>query len=127
MRVPEWVQEQDSIPTKLMRSFDYAGLGGVYSDTFYTALHTGMELTGKNFTGGIIASKYGAQQNYADALAGILGAGPDIALQYGRATGNIVQGNYGEGTEDFLRILPFLRLWFLKDQMKQLGRTFGNM
>lgn len=127
MRVPEWVQERDNIPTKLMRSFDYAGLGGVYSDLFYTALHTGMELTGENFTNGIVAAKYGAEQNYADALTGILGAGPDIALQYGRAAGNIVQGNYGEGTEDFLRILPFLRLWFLKDQMKELGRTFGSM
>ena len=100
---------------------------GTYSDLFYTALHTGMELTGENFTNGIVAAKYGAEQNYADALTGILGAGPDIALQYGRAAGNIVQGNYGEGTEDFLRILPFLRLWFLKDQMKELGRTFGSM
>ena len=127
MRVPDYVREKDNISTALMRSFDYAGLGGVYSDTFYTALHTGMELTGKNFTGGMVAAKYGAEQNYADALAGILGAGPDIALQYSRAAGNIVQGNYGEGTEDFLRILPFLRLWFLKDEMRELGRTFGNM
>lgn len=126
LRVPSWVQDKDTWETKLARSFDY-GLGGVYSDIFYTALHTGVELTGNNFTNGIISTKYGAEESKLDGFVGLLGAGPDISLSYGRATAEIAQGNYGEGAEQYLRILPFLRLWFLKDEMRQLGRTFGSM
>ena len=127
LRVPDWVKEKDSWDTKMLRSFDYAGLGGIYSDLLYTGLHTGIELTGTNFTGGFVSAKYGAEQNLTDGLAGLLGAGPDITLSYGRATSDILHGKFGEGTQELLEVLPFLKLWFIKKEMKELGRSFGRM
>ena len=74
-----------------------------------------------------MSAKYGAEQNLTDGLAGLLGAGPDITLSYGRATSDILHGKFGEGTEEFLQILPFLKLWFIKKEMRELGRSFGRM
>ena len=127
LRVPDFVKEKDSWDTKMLRAFDYGGLGGIYSDLLYTGLHTGIEMTGKNFTNGMVSAKYGAEQNLADGVAGLLGAGPDISLSYGRASADIFQGKFGEGTQEFLQILPFLKLWFIKKEMRELGRTFGRM
>jgi hypothetical protein len=62
-----------------------------------------------------------------DAVTGVLGAGPSIAtdLTINPAI-DFINGDYGEGMKTFLRNLPFMRLWFWKDDMNEMTRGISR-
>ena len=121
-----WILDNMSIEDKIARSFDMSGLGAIYSDMFYTSLHTSLALGGPNIGGGIINPKFPQQPSYLDAASGIMGAGPSISIDLARAAGKFAMGETGEGAKEFIRNLPFARLWFLKELTNDMTRAIAG-
>tara|TARA_R100000329_G_scaffold151462_1_gene147730 strand:- start:538 stop:3708 length:3171 start_codon:yes stop_codon:yes gene_type:complete len=113
IRTPDYIELK--FQDQFARAFDYSGLMPLHTDMFYTAMATSLAMGGPNITGGFVAPKFPQGPNAADALTGIGGAGPSIALDYYRAFADLITGNYNEGVKDLARILPFAQIFWYKD------------
>ena len=94
LRTPEYIWDEMSAQDKFARTFDMSGIMALYSDLFYTSMHTSLALGGPN-SWGYTMSK------------GII---------------DFASGDYGQASSDIVRNLPFSNLWFLKDQVNQVAR-----
>jgi hypothetical protein len=92
----------------------------LYSDMFYTAMTTTLAMGGPNITGGALQPKFPQEADTYDAVSGVMGAGPSIATDLSRAVYEMATGDVGEGSKDFIRNLPYARLWFLKGKVNEL-------
>jgi len=113
IRTPDYIELK--FQDQFSRAFDYSGLMPLHTDLFYTAMSTSLAMGGPNITGGFVSPKFPQGPNTADALTGIGGAGPSIALDYYRAFADLISGNYNEGVKDLARILPFAQIFWYKD------------
>jgi hypothetical protein len=125
-RTPDAIWNEMSPQDKFLRSLDMSGLGSIYSDLFYTSLHTSLALGGPNITAGLISPKYKTEPNIADAVAGLAGAGPSWGLDMVNSLGLFLSGEFGEGAKEFVRNLPGSNLWFIKDEVNQISRGWAN-
>ena len=123
-----FILEQMTLEDKIARSFDASGLGAVYSDIFYRSLSASIALGGPNITGGMVNPKFPPDTNnpYAEVGTGILGAGSSITYDLAKGAGEFVLGNAGEGAKDFIRNLPYARLWFLKEYTNDMTRAIAG-
>jgi len=112
IKTPNYVEME--YHDQFARAFDYSGLASIYSDLFYTAMSTTLAMGGGNITGGFIAPRYPQKPNKIDAATGLLGAGPSIVTDLTRGAYEMVTGDVGKGSKEFVRSLPYMRLWFLK-------------
>ena len=112
IKTPNYVEME--YHDQFARAFDYSGLASIYSDLFYTAMSTTLAMGGGNITGGLIAPRYPQKPNKIDAATGLLGAGPSIVTDLTRGAYEMVTGDVGKGSKEFVRSLPYMRLWFLK-------------
>ena len=126
IRTPDYVWEDMTWRDKFARSFDMSGVMALYSDLFYTSMHTSLALGGPNITAGLLSPKFPQQKSALDAITGIAGAGPSWAADMFRGTYNVASGEYGEGFKEIARNLPFARMWFLKDDINQITRAWAN-
>lgn len=126
IRTPDYIWEDMNWRDRFARSFDMSGVMALYSDLFYTSMHTSLALGGPNITGGLISPKFPQQQSALDAITGVAGAGPSWAADMFRGTYNVASGEYGEGFKQIARNLPFARMWFLKDDVNQITRAWAN-
>ena len=111
-----------SFQDKFTRSFDYSGVAALYSDMFYTGMQTTMASGGPNLTGGFLQPRFPQDKNYLDAVTGLAGAGPSIASDYGRGMYDMLTGNVGEGSKEFIRALPFARILWWKGLVNDYTR-----
>lgn len=125
-RTPDYIWEDMSAQDRFVRSFDMSGIMALYSDIFYTAMHTSLALGGPNITGGLISPKYKQEPSVVDALTGLAGAGPSWTYDTAKGIVNFASGNYGEGGKDIARNLPFGRMWFWKDEVNQITNAWAN-
>jgi hypothetical protein len=126
IRTPDYAWEEMTWRDKFARSFDMSGVMALYSDLFYTSMHTSLALGGPNITGGLLSPKFPQQKSALDAITGVAGAGPSWAADMFRGTYNVASGEYGEGFKEIARNLPFARMWFLKDDINQITRAWAN-
>lgn len=126
LRTPDYVWDEMSAQDRFARSFDMSGIMALYSDIFYTSMHTSLALGGPNITGGLLSPKYNQQASVMDAVTGLAGAGPSWGYDMGKAMINFASGEYGEGGKDIVRNLPFARMWFLKDDVNQITNAWAN-
>lgn len=126
LRTPDYIWEDMSAQDRFARSFDMSGIMALYSDLFYTSMHTSLALGGPNITGGLLSPKFKQQASVAEAVTGLAGAGPSWGYDTGKAMVNFASGNYGEGGKDIVRNLPFARMWFLKDDVNQITNAWAN-
>ena len=126
LRTPDFVWEDMSAQDKFARSFDMSGVMALYSDLFYTSMHTSLALGGPNITGGILAPKFPQDPSAMDAVTGLAGAGPSWAADVGGGMYQFANGEYGEGAKTIARNAPFARLWFLKDDINQITRAWAQ-
>jgi hypothetical protein len=126
IRTPDYAWEKMTWRDKFARSFDMSGVMALYSDLFYTSMHTSLALGGPNITGGLLSPKFPQQKSALDAITGVAGAGPSWAADMFRGTYNVASGEYGEGFKEIARNLPFARMWFLKDDINQITRAWAN-
>lgn len=124
LKNPDWVMDKMPIEDKIARSFDMSGVASLYTDITYTAMHTSLALGGPDISMGLLQPKFPQEENYADAIAGVAGAGPSIGLDVGRGVSDLVTGNYGEGAKQIMRSMPLARLWIWKDYMNEASNAF---
>ena len=128
-----------SIADKLARSIDSSGLLAMYSDLFYTAMHTSLALGGPDISMGMLEPKFPQDESIADAITSVGGAGPAITVDILKGLHEFaIEGKYGKGSAQVIRNLPFMRLWFMKGIVSDLSsvlvdleeegfeRTFGS-
>ena len=118
--------DDTAMSDKLIRAFDYSGAAALYSDMFYTSMHTSMALTGKNYMEGIVSPKFPEEKSYVGAFTGLAGAGPSIAADYAAAMNEMLTGDLGEGTKDLARKLPYTKLWFISQLTNEFSSALGN-
>ena len=126
MKTPDFAWEDMSWRDRFARSYDSAGITALYSDLFYTAMHTSLALGGPNITRGIINPKFPQEPNLKDALTNFAGAGPSIVADISSGALQFASGEYGEGGKQVFRNLPFARMWFWKDEMNAMTRAWGQ-
>jgi hypothetical protein len=126
MRTPDYIWEDMNWRDRFARSFDMSGVAALYSDLFYTGMHTALALGGPNITGGLISPKFPQRTSLFDAVTGLAGAGPSWAADVGEGFYEMYSGEYGEGARRIFRDLPFMRLWFIKDEVNQLTRAWAG-
>lgn len=119
-KTPDFVEM--SPQDQFARAFDYSGIAPIYSDLFYTAMSTSLALGGPNITGGLLQPRYPQEPSATDAVTGLLGAGPSIGMEYANGMANMLTGNVGEGSKEFIRALPFSNLWMWKDMVNKYTR-----
>jgi hypothetical protein len=126
IRTPDYVWDDMSIQDRLGKSFDMSGVAALYSDLFYTTLQTSLALGGPNITGGFIQPRYPQEPNAVDAITNVTGAASGWTADMVRSAATFASGEYGEGASQFIRNLPFSNLWFIREDVNQLGRYLGN-
>ena len=126
IRTPDYVWDDMSVQDKLGKSFDMSGVAALYSDLFYTTLQTSLALGGPNITGGFLQPRYPQDPNMVDAVTNVTGAASGWTADMVRSAATFASGDYGEGASQFIRNLPFSNLWFLRDDVNQLGRYIAN-
>jgi hypothetical protein len=124
-KTPDWAFEDMTWRDWFTRGFDQSGIAALYSDLFYQSMHTALAVTGKNPTGGFIQPKFPSDDAYGAAV-GLGGAGPSIAYDYGEALKDMIAGDFSEGAKNMFRSLPFMRMWFWKDEMNAFSNNFKN-
>jgi hypothetical protein len=126
IRTPDYVWDKMSWQDKFARTYDMSGVTALYSDLFYTAMHTSLALGGPNITGGLLSPKFPQQPSMADAINGFAGAGPSWATDMALGIYQFAGGDYGGGAKEVVRNLPFARMWFWKDEMNQLTKAWAQ-
>ena len=126
LRTPDFVWEDMSVQDKFARSFDMSGVMALYSDLFYTSMHTSLALGGPNITGGIISPKFPQEPSMLDAVTGVAGAGPSWLSDTASGIYAFANGDYAGGGKTVARNLPFARLWFWKDEVNQITHAWAN-
>ena len=122
-----WVLENMSNQDKFMRVFDYSGLASMYSDLFYRGLSTSVNLGYENRTG--IKPKFisrDEEERPFDAALEVLGAPASLVTEYGRGMKDFINGRNSEGAERFARNVPFMKIWFLENEMRELNKVIGR-
>ena len=126
IRTPDFVWDDMSPQDRLGRAFDMSGVAALYSDLFYTTLQTSLALGGPNITGGVLEPRFPQDPNMVDAVTNVTGAASGWTADMVRSAATFASGDYGEGASQFIRNLPFSNLWFLRDDVNQLGRYIAN-
>ena len=126
LRTKDYAWDEMTWQDKFARSFDNSGLAALYSDLFYTAMHTSLALGGPNITNGIISPKFPQKESMVDAVTGLAGAGPSWVAGTAEGIYEFASGEYGEGAKTVARQLPFARMWFWKDEMNQITRSWAQ-
>ena len=120
LRTPDFIWDEMNARDKFARTFDMSGIMALYSDIFYTSMHTSLALGGPNITGGFISPKFNQQGSVIDGLTGLSGAGPSWGFEMAKGVVDFSNGNYGTGARTIVRNLPFSNMWFWKDQVNQM-------
>jgi len=109
------------------RSIDASGILAMYSDLLYTSMNTSMALGGPDISMGLLQPKFPQEKNITDAVTSIGGAGPSIAVELYRGMDQFVHGEYGAGSKHIIKNLPYMRLWFIKDMVNELGNVLVDI
>ena len=129
IKTPDWAWDNMEMEDRFARAFDQSGVLALYSDLFYTSMSTSLALGGPNISGGVLEPKFPPRKGAmgsVDAATGILGAGASITTDYTEGLYKFVNGDYGEGSKDILRSLPFARMWFWKGQMNEATNAISR-
>ena len=113
--------EKLPLEDRLARSFDASGLAAIYSDMMYTAMSTSLALGGPDITQGLLQPKYPQEENTFDAISGVGGAGFGIVQDYYEGIEELTTGETGKGVAQLIKSFPYMKLWFIKDKVNELG------
>lgn len=124
MKTPEWAWDKMDYEDRFMRAFDQSGIAALYSDIYYTSMHTVNALGGPDIGLGFINPKF--QDTQVGALVGITGSAPSVAQDYFLALQEFATGDTGKGMKDILSATGISRFYWWRDSMQELGRTLDK-
>tara|TARA_R100000697_G_scaffold70135_1_gene82562 strand:+ start:1743 stop:5087 length:3345 start_codon:yes stop_codon:yes gene_type:complete len=122
-----YVLENMSTQDKILRTFDYSGLAAIYSDMFYRGLSIGVN-TGMTDSPPF-KPKYispDAEERPMDAALEILGAPASLFWEYKRGVEDFFAGDVNDGVKRFQQNFPFAKIWWMENNMKDIGRVIGR-
>ena len=129
IKTPDFAWDKMEVEDRFARAFDQSGVMALYSDLFYTAMSTSLALGGPNISGGMLNPKFPPREGpmgMVDAATGIGGAGVSITTDYAEGVAQFLNGEYGEGSKQVIRSLPFARMWFWKNQMNEATNAISR-
>ena len=126
IKTPDFVWEDMSMQDKFARAVDASGMIALWSDLLYESIAMSGALGGPDPLGGFLQPKYPETDPYAAVIGGVGGAGPSITYDLIQGAYQFTNGDYGEGAKEFTRNLPYMRLWFLRDQMNEITRGWAR-
>ena len=118
IKTPDWAWDKMSYTDRFARSFDQSGLAALYSDIYYTSMHTVNALGGPDLGLGVIGPKY--KDTASEAVIGLTGAAPSIGFTYAQGLKEMLVGDTGAGAKDLIRSLPFMRVYWWKDSVNEM-------
>jgi len=124
LKTPEWAWDKMDYEDRFFRAFDASGTAALYSDLYYTSMHTINAMGGPDIGMGFINPKFNDTQ--VGALIGLAGAGPSVAQDYFLALKETVSGDTGKGMKDLLSATGISRFYWFRDSMQELGRTLDQ-
>ena len=96
------------------------------SDAFYTAMQTSLALDGPDISMGLLQPKFPQDTIYVDDFTAIGGAGPSIGYDLTEGAYKFAVEGDMKGASQFVKNLPFMRLWFLRDYVNEFGRMLQD-
>jgi len=124
MKTPDWAWDEMSYSDRFARAFDQSGLAALYSDIYYTSMHTIDALGGPNIGLGIIGPKF--RDTASEAVIGLGGAGPSIGFSYAQALHQMLIGDTGAGAKQLIRSLPYARVYWWKDSVNEMTNALDE-
>ena len=89
-------------------------------------MQTSLALGGPDISMGLLQPKFPQEQSYVDAFTSIGGAGPSIAYDLGEGLYKFTVDGDMKGASQFVKNLPYMRLWFLRDYVNEFGRMLQD-
>jgi len=72
--------------------------------------------------------KFPQEKNIVDAFTAVGGAGPSIGVDlFGGLKQVFYDGEYGSGSKQILKNLPYMRLWFIKEYVNEMGKVLEDV
>ena len=125
---PDYWFEKRGTPEVMARIIDHSGVLGIYSDLAYT----GLNIAGN---AGMISDDFPIPPKYVspnrdermmDAFVEPFGAPAGLGLEYGRALKDFMDGNTSDASERLKYALPFIGLYPIRDDMRELVGSVGR-
>jgi len=123
-RTKDWAWDEMDIEDKILRAFDFSGLAALYSDMFYRSLEMGMAFDIDNPLP--FQPKFQDDPDAVGGIVSIFGAPADYAYGFVKSGKEFAQGEYGDGTETFVRQIPLVWNVFIKQQMNDIKSALGD-
>ena len=123
-RTPEWAWNEMDIEDKILRAFDFSGLAAIYSDMFYRSLEMGMAFDIENPLP--FQPKFKEDPDAVGGVVSIFGAPADYAYGFVKSGREFARGEYGDGTESFVRQIPLVWNVFIKERMNEIKNALGD-
>ena len=123
-RTPEFAWNEMDIEDKMLRAFDFSGLAAFHSDMFYRSLEMGMAFDIENPTP--FEPKFKEDPDAMGGVVSIFGAPADYSYGFIKVLQDFARGEYGEGTEQAVKQIPFIFNLFLKPHTNKLKNALGN-
>ena len=123
-RTPDWAWNEMDIEDKILRAFDFSGLAAIYSDMFYRSLEIGMAFDIENPLP--FQPKFKEDPDAVGGVVSIFGAPADYAYGFVKSGKEFARGEYGDGTESFVRQIPLVWNVFIKERMNEIKNALGD-
>mgnify|MGYP003673601417 FL=1 len=123
-RTPSWAWDEMDAEDKMLRAFDFSGLGALYSDMFYRSLDTGLSFDFANPTP--FEPKFKSDPDAVGGVVSIFGAPADYAYNNVKMLKEFANGNYSTGSEMAVRNTPLIWNVFTKNMAQDLKNYVGD-
>lgn len=123
-RTPSWAWDEMDAEDKMLRAFDFSGLGALYSDMFYRSLDTGLSFDFANPTP--FEPKFKSDPDTVGGVVSIFGAPADYAYNNVKMLKEFANGNYSTGSEMAVRNIPLIWNVFTKNMAQDLKNYVGD-
>lgn len=120
LKKDDWWFEDKGFAEILMRTVDQSGIGGLYTDIAYHALHTAIAGGLHNPDNSWLKGKY--KPTMQDDVFDKMGAVPSMLSEWVRGAYEITNGNTMEGLRDLTYHIPILGLSGLADDVRSFTR-----
>lgn len=108
LKKPDWWFESKEKGELVTRVFDHSGLGGIYMDLGYMALHMTMGMGGVDQDNDWLRGKY--KPSATDAFMEPFGAGPGLLVDWTTTVSDLLSNNPSEKADRLKYLLPFNHL-----------------
>ena len=121
LKKPDYWFENRSTPDLVARVFDQSGIGGIYTDLAYHAIHSAIAQGHYNNNTAWIKGKF--KPTPMDDLFDKLGATPSMIREWTLGAYELTAGSTDEGIKRLMRNVPILGLFGMNRDLEYMFRT----